>query len=292
MIDRGIRRGSGWARRALGLTAVAGLTASGAALAFGMGTASAITVGCSTTPALTTCTYDSGLADEYVLPVPGDVRSVQVTAIGGRGGGAQGGRGGMVVTDLAVTPGQTLYIRSGVDGGAGLNRGGGFSSVATKSVGSGREAALASRLVVAPGGGAGGVAGAGGDAAVSAPGAAGGQAGTQFAGGAAGLGGSPGTLGSGGFGGAVGDGGGGGLYGGGGGTTGGGGGSFLVPAGGTQELAEAGALPTVIITFQTREIPGIGSADGNGSNSGSAGSSDGSSNGSSGSAGGSGSTGS
>nr|WP_211243164.1 hypothetical protein [Rhodococcus oryzae] len=289
MIDRGRRHGAVRARRAMGLTAVVGLTAaSAAAVVFGAGTASAVTVGCSTTPALTTCTYDAGLADEYVLSIPGDVWSVNVSAIGGRGAGAQGGRGGLVVTDLTVTPGQTLYIRSGVDGGAGLNRGGGFSSVATKSVHNGREVALASRLVVAPGGGAGGVAGAGGDAAVSAPGAAGGQAGTQSAGGAAGFGGSAGGFGQGGFGGALGDGGGGGLYGGGGGTTGGGGGSFLVPVGGSQGLANPGALPTVIITYQSREIPGVGSSDGNGSNSGSAGSS----NGSSGSVGGSGSLGS
>lgn len=260
------RSGSARARRAMGITATLGLTVAAAAAA-GAGTASAdFAAGCAQSGLFVTCGY-TVTPDEQSLVVPAGVTTMRVTAIGGAGGSSQftGGLGGKVAADVPVTPGQTLYIRIGVDGGDGTSKGGGFSSVSTKSVKTDPVGAMNSRILVAPGGGAAGSAGAGGNAGEAAAGAKGGKAGTDTAGGAGGVDSSPGQAGVLGIGGAAfgtGGGGGGGYYGGGGGaaTGGGGGGSFLVPAGGEKGLAKAGTAPVVGFTFTLGSglIPGLG----------------------------------
>ncbi|GAA4474748.1 hypothetical protein GCM10023094_11010 [Rhodococcus olei] len=259
-------------RRVAGLAAAVGLVCTSAGM-MGAGAASAQaarSIGCSSTVGNTSCTYDSVGIDEYFLDVPADVNTMHVTATGGAGGGAQGGRGAVVDADVRVTPGTRLYVVVGSGGGTGTNRGGGYSGVSTASLDDGL-AALTGRLLVAGGGGGAGL-GAGGDAGAPSPG--GGLAGTEAAGGAAGLGGGAGQLGVGGAGG-VGGGGGGGLYGGGGGTAGGGGGSSLVPTGGTLTLASAGTAAKVVVSFSTSQLALTGSDDGgtgSGGSSGSAGS--------------------
>lgn len=252
----------------MGITATLGLTVAAAAVA-GAGTASAdFAAGCAQSGPFVTCGY-TVTPDEQSLVVPAGVTTMRVTAIGGAGGSSQftgaGGPGGKVGADVPVTPGQTLYIRIGVDGGNGTNKGGGFSSVSTKSFKTDPVGAMNSRILVAPGGGAASSAGTGGDAGTAAAGTKGGQAGTDTAGGAGGIDSSPGlpgVLGVGGAGFGTGGGGGGGYYGGGGGAAGGsgGGGSFLVPAGGEKGLAKAGTSPVVGFTFTLGSglIPGLG----------------------------------
>lgn len=197
--------------------------------------------------------------------VPTGVDKVTIVADGAEGGtsswpeSSPGGKGGQVTATLAVTPGETLVVNVGGQGGseaqAGVNGGGsgmdfsGGGGGATDVRRGGTE--LADRVVVAGGGGGGaqqgpeGPGGAGGNGGVSATaggtapdsGGAGGQPGTAESGGSGGAGGGPfdsgsaGTLGQGGAGGHGADnggGGGGGYYGGGGGggggMTGGGGG--------------------------------------------------------------------
>jgi uncharacterized repeat protein (TIGR01451 family) len=109
-----------------------------------------------------TCTY----ADPSSTPtfaVPDGVTSVHVVAIGGKGGSAPtadgtgvvpGGFGARVEGNIAVTPGQTLYLAIGWDGrdSPQLTSGGGASDIRTDPTD------LTSRLVVAGGGG-----GAGGE---------------------------------------------------------------------------------------------------------------------------------
>jgi hypothetical protein len=176
---------------------------------------------------------------EHVFTVPVGTRSIHVVAIGGRGGSGDGntetiagGSGAVVSGNLAVTPGQVLYIavggngrpavsyasgaggfNGGAPGGAGSDNqvwgggggGGGASDVRTVS----RSApdSLASRLIVAAGGGGGGGAdggGAGGAAGANGTGATydfetcptpvgGGGAGQAGAGGAGGTPGSSGV---------------------------------------------------------------------------------------------------
>jgi hypothetical protein len=275
-----VRQGSVWGHRAVRVTAAVGLSAACASAGLISAGGASATVFCATEIGHTTCTYDSWGPDEYYLDVPAGITSVKVTANGANGGGFQGGRGGVVTADLAVTPGQRLYIMVGSGGGSGLNPGGGFAAVATESGEGDWTAGLNSRLLVAPGGGGGG-AGAGGDAGAAAPGVGGGQAGSDTAGGLAGLGGTDGALGTGGAGGPIGSGGGGGHFGGGGGVN-GGGGSFLVPAGGSTALAPAGSIARVVVEFDSSYVSGTGSGD-SGSGSGSAGSSGSGSAGSSGS---------
>jgi hypothetical protein len=113
---------------------------------------------------------------EQTFTVPGGVTSIQVVAIGGRGGeaaaGVLGGTAGRVSGDLSVTPGQTLYVEvggigqdvtgstvgaggfnGGGSGGAGGAGGGGASDIRTSP----RSAGLApdTRLIIGPGGGGG-----------------------------------------------------------------------------------------------------------------------------------------
>jgi hypothetical protein len=201
-----------------------------------------------------TCTYLSTGAEQTFV-VPAGVTSIHVVAIGGKGADAarnyqfgRGGYGAEVSGDLAVTPGATVYVEVGGNGG-GFN-GGGASDVDGRGGGGGggsdvRTATntdpgtLASRLLVAGGGGGGGAGdgsydnwgrgGDGGDAGQTGgdAGGGGGGGGTAAAGGQGGggwgfggFGGETGSLGSGGDGGSgfrYGGGGGGGYYGGGGG---------------------------------------------------------------------------
>ena len=125
---------------------------------------------------------------EQEFKVPTGVTSVHVVAVGAPGGEGDwffteipGGQGGVVSGDVAVTPGQVLYVEvggrpsgggfcgpfgdcvGGFNGGASDRNGGaggGASDVRTISVGSepspGNEASLTSRLLVAAGGGGGG----------------------------------------------------------------------------------------------------------------------------------------
>ncbi len=194
-------------------------------------------------------TFDT--VGESVFTVPVNVRSLDVSLTGARGGSrtgwAPGGRGATISGTLAVAPGQVLYA---LVGGRGTDVGpaamswdlqpGGFNGGGWGSAGGGgatdlrtESGSLASRLAVAGGGGgtgwnmdgarpAGGDAGAAG--ADPSGGDAGGKPGTQTAGGPAGTlspGGADGTGGALGQGGHVkganfpGGGGGGGYYGGG-----------------------------------------------------------------------------
>jgi len=166
---------------------------------------------------------------EQTFVVPAGVTSLHVVAIGAPGGigggGSAGGKGARVETDIAVTPGQTLYIEVGGAGGAGASGGaGGFNggggggspnggggggasdvrmvSCATSCVTGGSTTSLNSRLVVAAGGGgsgagadggAGGAAGQAGNNGFGVYSGAGGAAGTLTAGGPGGGGGGSGT---------------------------------------------------------------------------------------------------
>ncbi len=214
-------------------------------------------------PPKATATFSS-TGGEQSFTVPAGVTSIRVRAIGeaGREGRgffrqpAPGGKGAAIAAQLAVTPGEVLYLEVAAPGfnGAGLGgyqAGNGGSASDIRSAAIGAEGSLESRLVVAGGGGGGGgtwVAahgGGGGDAGGADPAAAGSSGGdenghvTAFGGGGAtgqkgGVGahlcgeeltpGGDGALGQGGFGGERGflpfsDGGGGGAgyYGGGGG---------------------------------------------------------------------------
>jgi hypothetical protein len=171
------------------------------------------------------------MAGEDTFTVPDGVTSIQVVAVGGKGGqgaliGGVGGFGANVASDLAVTPGQLIYVEvagnggvgtsvanggggpAGVNGGGvggnaanmvttdGGGGGGGASDLRTLLVGVGGS--LASRLVVAAGGGGGGGHNSGacfgsGSPLCSSAGGAAGQAGSaQFpnGGGGAGTGGA------------------------------------------------------------------------------------------------------
>jgi hypothetical protein len=228
---------------------------------------------------------------EQTFTVPGGVTSVHVVAIGAGGGAATDSVGGVaaeVAGDVTVTPGQTLYVEVGGQGGSlAEGGGGGFNGGASGGGGGGgssdvRTSPLVSglapdhRLIVAAGGGGGGGSGPNGPGAdggaAGSPGEAselygGGGAGTATEGGSGAVGcfggqGGNGELGSGGAGQdaeAVSDpggGGGGGYFGGGGGagscefgSSGGGGGSSLVPPLGSIALALAATEPQVRITY-------------------------------------------
>lgn len=121
---------------------------------------------------------------EQSFTVPAGVTSLRVRAIGEGGedgtevfseAPAAGGLGGVVAGQLAVTPGEVIYVEvaaPGFNGGGGMSygggRGGGASDVRTASLGA--EGTLESRVLVAAGGGGGGGSweegrgGAGGDA--------------------------------------------------------------------------------------------------------------------------------
>ena len=192
---------------------------------------------------------------EQAFTVPAEVRSLHVVAEGGDGAAgsptAAGGRGARVTTDIAVTPGETLYIEVGGSGGRGGSDfgggagdvdllgghagGGGGGATDIRRVPRTATGSEGTRLLVAGGGGGGGggpFGGRGGnadedgDSCISCDASGGeGGAGTDVEGGAGGDAGSEdaaegpaGRLAAGGAGGAGGGGGGGGgMYGGGGG---------------------------------------------------------------------------
>ncbi|MBM3165427.1 MAG: gliding motility-associated C-terminal domain-containing protein [Bacteroidetes bacterium] len=185
--------------------------------------------------------------------VPPCVYNITAVVAGAKGGGPSGGNGARITGNIAVTPGQTLYIYCGGMGTQGSNSGGwngggtghasggnfGYSSYGGGGASDIRinGQALANRVIVAGGGGGRGggswqVCGGTANCINGAQGCntygAGGGGGTQFSGGNGGApwagvppGGQAGTLGQGGQGGpwstASGGGGGGGYYGGGGG---------------------------------------------------------------------------
>jgi hypothetical protein len=143
-------------------------------------------------PAAQAATQNFGYTGgEQTFTVPDGVTTIQVVAVGASGGkgsddtpniGGSGGFGARLDTDLAITPGEVLFVevggtgRSGADAGAGGFNGGGSSAISgfdTAGGGGGgatdirtcsRVAAtcadaldtLTSRLLVAGGGGGGG----------------------------------------------------------------------------------------------------------------------------------------
>jgi len=303
-VRRVLRPGRAGLRRALALATGAGLTAALAVALPGAASAApaALPANCSLGYNLVTCTFGYTGA-EQTFTVPSGTTSVSVTAIGARGsansGGTPGGEGAQVTGTLTgLSGGQTLYVEVGqtVDtaslpelarqtafngGGAGIGifsgAGGGASDVRTISRAD--AGSLASRLIVAGGGGghsetystnvtpanagqnalpatATGDTGQGGFAGTQTAGGAGGQ---EAPGGptdqASGQAGSLGQGGNGGIGTPSAGGGGGGYYGGGGGgggsdiedgvAGGGGGGSSLVPADGTESLTSAAASVSI-----------------------------------------------
>ncbi|GAC69576.1 glycine-rich protein [Gordonia soli] len=284
--------------------AAAGAAIVVAGLTVAPGTASAALPGECVQPdptGVVTCTYTA--AGQHTLTLPAGVESVQVTAIGGHGGAitnAQTGGRGAVVTGTVAVPANSHTLVAMVasngastkpdavgDGGEGGEGGGGHGGTTPRSgasPGAGGGGAsdirtstndLASRVLIAAGGGGAANYGVGGNAgepagkgylSVAA------QAGTSTAGGAGGTfldfaiySGAAGSLGLGGAGGPVepdpfnqyggGGGGGGGLYGGGGGAigSGGAGGSSLAPDGGAVALTDQ--APSITITYQPPATP-------------------------------------
>lgn len=233
---------------------------------------------------------------EQTFTVPEGVTSIRMVAIGGRGGdgspngaapGGSGGFGATVAADIAVTPGQTLFVEvagnggSAASGGAGGFNGGGEGGDGPSYSGGGGGGAsdvrlgpraagtsLSSRLIVAGGGGGGG----GGSFGPGSPNG-GGHGGSPATGGEGVTGGAPGTATEGGEGscaeadGGLGTGGAGGTYdrcgymgyggggGGGGGLFGGAGGSFSSAGngggGGSSGFPLGGATNTSIGTDST-----------------------------------------
>jgi hypothetical protein len=216
------------------------------------GTAQAASPTCTTSAASGSCIYTT-TGGEQTFTVPAGVTQVSVVAVGGHGDTSSGGggEGAIVQTTVSVTPPEVLYVEvagngasGGFNGGAAPGNslccdgfaGGGASDVRT--IASADPRSLASRLVVAGGGGGDGAPGGGQGGDAGSPGGSvpfvfGGGAGTATIGGAgggsSGRGGAPGNTGLAGTGGVGGDGidsgggGGGGYYGGGGGGGGGGG---------------------------------------------------------------------
>ena len=140
------------------------------------------------------------LPGEQMFVVPGGVSTIHVDAVGGRGGKGRNNTsrvalGARATADLAVTPGQVLYVEVAGNGGdgsngavgqAGVNGGGAGGAGAGGGGGGGGGASdirvtpfsagassLSSRLIVA---------GGGGGSADSPDGAAGGAAGTDGSG--------------------------------------------------------------------------------------------------------------
>lgn len=129
----------------------------------------------------TTATFNY-TGSEQTFTVPSGVTSIHVVAQGGNGGEPDaafrppaGGAGGLVTADLAVTPGETLYVEVGGNGGGnggpggfngggrggrtfifGGGGGGGGGASDIRTVARTASGTLASRLIVAGGGGGGG----------------------------------------------------------------------------------------------------------------------------------------
>ena len=153
-------------------------------------------------PAAASATTFSYTGSEQTYTVPAGATEIHVVAVGGSGYGmsAAGGEGAIVAADLPVTAGTPLFVEVGGNGaqcnfgcpppafnGGGAGGGGGASDLRTVSCGAscpGTDASLASRLLVAGGGGAAGIGEAGGNAGSDGSGGdLGGEAGTQAHGG-------------------------------------------------------------------------------------------------------------
>jgi hypothetical protein len=240
-------------------------------------------------------------AGEKLWTVPAGVTSIRADVVGGRGGAggsalfAGGGFGARVSTNLAVSPGTTLFVEVAANGGhangnnpgttsfgggglGGAASAGGFGGGAGGGTSDIRLATQANvesrnvRLVVAGGGGGGG--GGGSDAGFGGEGgqvATGGTTGAGLGGGAGGAGASTTAAGgngifySGGSGqsgaanvsaGAAG-GGGGGYYGGGGGTTGSGGGSRGGGGGAGSSWTLAGVTSATTVATDSTGTPSV-----------------------------------
>ena len=119
--------------------------------------ASALPAGCTPSGATVVCPFVS-TGSEQQFVVPGGVYGVGVTAVGGKGGtgataggsGGVGGFGAAVTAQLAVTPGQVLYLEVGANGGAAPS-----SSVAGAGGFNGGGAGAVDAAVAASGGGGG-----------------------------------------------------------------------------------------------------------------------------------------
>jgi hypothetical protein len=202
---------------------------------------------------------------EQAFTVPAGVTSVHIVAVGAKGGGALGGVGGTATADLAVTPGQTLYVEVGgigQFGPAGFNgggSGGGFPSGGSgggasdvRTVARATAGSSTSRLLVAGGGGgaayddSGNGGFGGGTQGGNGSGGSGGAGGTQASGDANGIGGGGSGESSAGGGGGYRGGAGGGL------ASGGGGGSGYFGPGTSHGLfgtAGASEPPSVTISY-------------------------------------------
>ena len=148
---------------------------------------------CTLSGSTVTCTWTSG---SHQFGVPGGVSSLHVLAVGGKGGSMSlptiaGGFGAEVTGDVTVTPGSSVWVVVGGNGGApifptpglgGANGGGGGGGNSSRQSAGGGGASdvrtsqtdLTSRLVVAGGGGGAGSSGG----ATSGDGAPGGAAGS------------------------------------------------------------------------------------------------------------------
>ena len=230
----------------------------------------------------------------YTFTVPAGVTSLNVEAIGGAGGNWNTAlpytRGADVSATLAVTPGQTLYVYVGGNGGGALPNAGGVNGGGTGGgsgygTGGGGGASdirtvsgdLTSRILVAGGGGGSNVNSAGGDAGqdgtttygtvATAGGATAGGLGGVFSSTYPSYSGTDGTFGQGGTGGAdgggrYGGGGGGGWYGGGGGDNwggGAGGSSYVITTATnvTNALSSLPPVPAVTITYVSPAVPPV-----------------------------------
>ncbi len=159
-------------------------------------------------PAAVTTTTFSFTGAEQTFTVPTGITSIDVDLSGAEGGtgtdGGVAGLGGRVQTTISVTPGETLFIRVGGQGGngdnaptggaAGFNGGAAGGASQTNGGGGGGGAsdvrqggnATANRIVVAGGGGGAGGGTTGATGTTPAGGGGGGGGGTQVAGGAGG----------------------------------------------------------------------------------------------------------
>jgi uncharacterized repeat protein (TIGR01451 family) len=135
------------------------------------GSAAALPSNCSQSGPTVTCTF-SAQGSEQTFATPAGVSSVHVVATGAIGGTTfigDGGVGAQVTSDLAVTPGATLFVEVDLGGGASSGNGasgGGESDVRTCSASAScgtLGTAQDPRLIVAGGGGGGGRGGGAGN---------------------------------------------------------------------------------------------------------------------------------
>jgi Glycine rich protein len=158
------------------LVALVALVAAMAALLIAYGASPTHAAGsCSATSGTTTCTFGPTGAED-TFEVPAGVNTIHVVATGAPGGvgvlGDAAGRGARVSADLAVSPGQTLYVNvggtptgggncasnvacnGGFNGGGSSQFGGGGGGASdVRFVSRGQNNSLFSRLIVAAGGG-------------------------------------------------------------------------------------------------------------------------------------------